>query len=195
MAQHQHGHLTEEQVIHICKSYDNHIMAKFKKDKGGLWYNERLENEVVKRKKYCESRAENKKGKKDISITYDSHMENRNENKDINSISIEVNAFLKRGANSNTMDVRMMVKQWQTAGHTDIMNQLKAMKAFYESNNWTFPNKIETLTERFQDGDWIAQLKDLDPERKAERIQKAINDGKHKPQFDSIGSSAPGALD
>lgn len=87
MAQHQHGHLNENQVIHICKSYDNHIMLKFKKDSGGLWYNERLEIEIDKRKNYVDSRGKNKQGKtktKIISKSYDIHMENRNENRNEN---------------------------------------------------------------------------------------------------------------
>lgn len=87
MAQHQHGHLTENQVIFICKSYDKDVMSKFKKDSAGLWYNERLESEVNKRKKFIESRSKNKEGKtkeKIISKSYENHMENRDRNKDLN---------------------------------------------------------------------------------------------------------------
>ena len=86
MAQHQHGHLTENQVIFICKSYDKDVMSKFKRDSAGLWYNERLEFEANKRKNFVDSRSKNKEGKtkkKIISKTYDSHMENRNENENI----------------------------------------------------------------------------------------------------------------
>lgn len=89
LAQHQHGHLTDNQVIIICKSYDNHVMSKFVKDSAGLWYNERLEIEIIKRKKYTESRSKNKAGKTKeniISESYDPHMENRN--KDIVNITI-----------------------------------------------------------------------------------------------------------
>ncbi len=97
MAQHQHGHLTENQVIFICKSYDNHVMSKFKKDSAGLWFNERLEIEVNKRKNYVESRSRNKEGKtkeKIISFSYDSHMENRNENSiKLNKTEIEKSIF------------------------------------------------------------------------------------------------------
>lgn len=86
MAQHQHGHLTENQVIFICKSYDKDVFSKLKKDSNGLWYNERLEIEVIKRKKYVESRGKNKEGKtkpKNISFSYDPHMENRDINEDV----------------------------------------------------------------------------------------------------------------
>jgi len=81
LAQHQHGHLTDDQVIFISKSYDNHIMSKFVKDSAGLWYNERLESEIIKRKNYTESRSKNKAGKTKeeiISLSYDLHMENKN---------------------------------------------------------------------------------------------------------------------
>ncbi len=87
MAQHQHGHLSENQMIFICKSYDKDIFSKFTKDQKGMWFNERLEIEIEKRKKYVLSRSKNKEGKtkeKIIPLSYDSHMENENEieNKD-----------------------------------------------------------------------------------------------------------------
>jgi uncharacterized protein YdaU (DUF1376 family) len=78
MAQHQLGHLKESHVLQICKSYDNDVMSKFVKDADGLWYNERLENEIVKRKNYSKSRAENRSGKNNISKTHDVDMENKN---------------------------------------------------------------------------------------------------------------------
>jgi uncharacterized protein YdaU (DUF1376 family) len=90
MAQHQHGHLREDQVLFICKTYDKDVMSKFTKDKDGLWYNERLEIEVEKRKNYTASRKNNREGKtkeKNISDSYDPHMENRNENRNIDGIN------------------------------------------------------------------------------------------------------------
>ena len=90
MAQHQHGHLTDKQVIIICKSYDNDVMCKFKKDSEGKFYNERLEIEVIKRKNFIESRSKNKEGKtkpKIISKTSDSLVENRNRNRNTIEIS------------------------------------------------------------------------------------------------------------
>lgn len=97
VAQHQHGHLTENQVIHICKSYDNHVMSKFLKDSEGKWYNERLDIEIDKRKKYSESRANNKRGKKIIQKSYDSHMVNADsisvlDDNTINSLNIKEGA-------------------------------------------------------------------------------------------------------
>lgn len=89
LAQHQHGHLTEKQVIFICKSYDFDILSKFIKDENGLYFNERLESEILRRKSYSESRGNNKKGKnktidndlkdKKGVKSYDNHMETENE--------------------------------------------------------------------------------------------------------------------
>jgi len=169
------------------------IASKFVTD-GVYFWNEKMATVREQRKAFTDSRRKNRL-KRDIpnntSKTLVELVGNGNGN--TNTVVIEVNNFLKRKG-SNTMDVTYMVKQWLNDGHTDIMGQLKAMKAVYESNDWKFPTKIETLTTSFSDGDWIAQLKDLDPERKAERIQKTINDGRHVQQLDTIGSSQPGSL-
>lgn len=87
MAQHQHGHLSENQVLIICKSYDKDVMNKFVKDKDGLWFNERLESEIVKRKEYSVSRSKNRTSKSNISKTHVEHVENENRNKDINELN------------------------------------------------------------------------------------------------------------
>ena len=93
MAQHQHGRLTEKQMLFISKSHDKDIMQKFVKDDSGLFYNVRLESEILKRKEYSLSRSGNRKGKQkknkeDINIiskTYLKDMENENKDKDINN--------------------------------------------------------------------------------------------------------------
>lgn len=89
MAQHQLGHLEEKHMIFICKSYDKDIFSKFDKDSLGLYYNKRLEDEIVKRKKYTESRGKNRSSKNIISNSYDEHMENKN--KDIYIVSNTIN--------------------------------------------------------------------------------------------------------
>lgn len=75
MAQHQHGHLYEKHMIQICKTHDKDIFAKFKQDVNGLYFNQRLEDELVKRKKYSESRSKNRKNK-NISSSHEEDMEN-----------------------------------------------------------------------------------------------------------------------
>lgn len=70
IAQFQNGRLSEKHINIICKSYDEDVMSKFLKDEMGLYYNERLENEIVKRKNYSESRRNNRKNKENISSSY-----------------------------------------------------------------------------------------------------------------------------
>lgn len=87
--QHLHGRLSEKHMMHICKTYDADIFAKFKKDDNGLYYNQRVEDEINKRKNFTDSRKANRISKKTIiSSTYEkhmsSHMENENENENIN---------------------------------------------------------------------------------------------------------------
>lgn len=65
IAQHQIGHLTEKQMLFICGKYDEDIFIKFTKDAQGLFYNERLENEIERRKAYSVSRSKNKTKKTD----------------------------------------------------------------------------------------------------------------------------------
>jgi len=92
-AQHQKGRLNKKDMLNICKTYDQDIFDKFKTDKNGLYYNERLENEVERRKKYSESRRKNRQSKPkiaDTSKTYVPHMETETETETINEIETEV---------------------------------------------------------------------------------------------------------
>lgn len=82
--QHQQGYLTEEDMLHICKSYDEKIFSKFEKDMFGNYHNNRMLKETEKRNKYSESRRNNRLQKTDnnnkICKSYDKHMENENIN-------------------------------------------------------------------------------------------------------------------
>lgn len=91
--QHQKGHLKEKDMLNICKTYDEDIFSKFEQDEEGNYYNERLENEVNKRKAYSESRRNNRKKKvtheedmKNICNSYEEHMGNENVNVNENII-------------------------------------------------------------------------------------------------------------
>ena len=99
--QHQKGHLTEEEIKNICKKNKIFlsVISHFKQDKKGLFYNKRLDREKDKREKYSESRAKNRKKRtedkinisstyENISKTYDAHMENENEDENINNNNI-----------------------------------------------------------------------------------------------------------
>lgn len=81
--QHQQGYLTDDDMLNICKTYDEKIFSKFEKDALGYYYNKRMLLESEKRKSYSDSRRKNRAKKEDnICESYDKHMENINE--DIN---------------------------------------------------------------------------------------------------------------
>ena len=61
--QHQKGHLSEKDMLKICKRYDKDIFEKFVKDEDGKYYNIRLEKEITKRREYSKSRSDNRKNK------------------------------------------------------------------------------------------------------------------------------------
>lgn len=94
MAQHQHGHLSEKQVLFICKTHDTEVLSKFVKDENGMYFNEKLESVINARAKFTESRRNNRLGKKkdnseqqevnNTSNSYVEHMENENEIENIN---------------------------------------------------------------------------------------------------------------
>ena len=88
--QHQKGHLSEKDMLKICKRYDKDIFEKFVKDENGKYYNIRLEKEIEKRSAYSKSRANNRKNKinfENICFSYVKHMENENINININNIN------------------------------------------------------------------------------------------------------------
>jgi len=71
--QHQCGRLSDEDMLKICKTYDKDIYRKFLTDENGMYYNERLENEQIRRSAYSESRKANRLSKIDIK---ENHMSN-----------------------------------------------------------------------------------------------------------------------
>jgi uncharacterized protein YdaU (DUF1376 family) len=91
---HQSGHLSLEDMKNICSNISPKVVAKFRADDNGLYYNERLDAEVLKRKNYSESRRNNRL--KNKPITHDEsyvpvvtgHMENENENINVLSNTI-----------------------------------------------------------------------------------------------------------
>jgi uncharacterized phage protein (TIGR02220 family) len=103
--QHQDGHLSEDDMIEVCGGFDDKIFSKFVKDDDGKYYNERMEAESIKRRRFVESRQKNF-SKNDnehhmdhhTNIHMDAHMgsrkadhtevrmENENRNENINDI-------------------------------------------------------------------------------------------------------------
>lgn len=89
------GSILDKHINNICKTYDKDtiepVLEKFEKDDNG-YFNATLREHLDKRRKYSESRRDNRKtkdSKKDMSNickTYDKHMENENRNENVNNI-------------------------------------------------------------------------------------------------------------
>jgi hypothetical protein len=150
--QHQKGHMIEKDMLQICGTYDEDIFSKFKKDNDGKFYNERLKEEVEKRKAYSESRRNNRKKKEDMiytSKTYDEHMENENENenKDLNK-SKKVASFQK----PTLEQVEEYMKE------RGMSNYASRFHNFYESKGWMVgKNKMK---------DWKAAVRNWEDDKK-----------------------------
>jgi hypothetical protein len=56
---HQKGRMKEETIRFLVGSISDNLKSKFRIDKNGFWYNERLETEIELRNKFTESRREN----------------------------------------------------------------------------------------------------------------------------------------
>lgn len=82
--QHQKGKLTEKDMLSICKAYDVEIWDKFKIE-NGIFLNERMYNETIRRQKFSESRRNNAKStkKQSTSKAYAEHMETETETENI----------------------------------------------------------------------------------------------------------------
>jgi uncharacterized protein YdaU (DUF1376 family) len=62
MLQFNRGHMTNDMIAQTVGQLFGQIQDKFIQDEQGLWFNARLEYEKNRRKKYVESRANNKSG-------------------------------------------------------------------------------------------------------------------------------------
>lgn len=61
--QHQHGPLTEDQMLKICGTYDKDVYEKFPLNSDNKHVNHRLSTEKEKRENYCNSRRKNRLSK------------------------------------------------------------------------------------------------------------------------------------
>jgi uncharacterized protein YdaU (DUF1376 family) len=74
--QHQKGYLTDGDMKSVLTEEDIVIAEKFIKKSDGYWYNEKLTNEIIRRKEYTANRLKNFQKKKDMNTHMNSHMGN-----------------------------------------------------------------------------------------------------------------------
>lgn len=164
--QHQKGHLKEKDMLNICKTYNEEIFSKFKKDEEGNYYNERLEYETNKRKAYSESRRNNRKKKeeketykkdmKNICNSYEEHMENENRNKNINKIKNKDNRGMGEEGKEKSIEL------WEAQFNDFYSNYPKKVKKqdvkkWFEKNkpsNELFSSMLSSLEQFRASTDW-----------------------------------------
>jgi uncharacterized protein YdaU (DUF1376 family) len=100
--QHQKGHLSKRNIDLAVPNVSDFVLAKFKIDENGCYYNERTEEEIQKRNKYIEAQRSNgAKGGRPPKNPKETHglenenpranpSENENENKIINTNIIDI---------------------------------------------------------------------------------------------------------
>lgn len=164
--QHQKGHLKEKDMLNICKTYNEDIFSKFKKDEEGNYYNERLEYEANKRKAYSESRRNNRKKKetyekdmKNICNSYEQHMGNANAN---------ANENRNRNINKNNSKV-----------NDSCVNDLQVIIDFYNENiGLITPYGLEILSSYAEEMDQeliiLAMKKSVEANKRTIQYIKAI---------------------
>jgi hypothetical protein len=56
--EHQNGHLPEADMLSLCKGRDELVFSKFVKDAAGLYYNEEMEKETMRRDNVRRSKSD-----------------------------------------------------------------------------------------------------------------------------------------
>ena len=123
--QHQQGLLNEDDMINICKTYDEKIYKKFIKTDDGFYYNERMKREADRRKNYSESRSKNRKN---ICKSYDKHMETITE------------TITKDKSKDKNIELRTTNFVSEVYSHEEYPKEM--LQKF--CNYWTEPNKSKT---------------------------------------------------
>ena len=117
--QHQQGRLSEQDIQDVCGGVlDDRIFTKFKRDEKGF-YNQRMEDEIIRRKAYSESRRKNKETKtydKDMMNICETHVEHmETETETINRIEIREEIFkreVREFKNYPTETLNEFIEYW-----------------------------------------------------------------------------------
>jgi hypothetical protein len=134
--QHQKGKLSEKDMLSICKAYDNEIWDKFKVQ-DGLYYNERMFNETIRRQKFSESRRNNAKSlkKESTSEAYAEHMETETENRTITineNINIDFEWFWNE-YDKKVGDKQKLKKKWNKLTDQERQNAMNYIDLYKQS--------------------------------------------------------------
>ena len=134
--QHQKGKLSEKDMLSICKAYDSEIWDKFKVE-DGLYYNDRMLNETIRRQKFSESRRNNAKSskKESTSEAYAEHMETETENRTITineNINIDFEWFWNE-YDKKIGEKQKLKKKWNKLTDEERQNAMNYLDLYKQS--------------------------------------------------------------
>jgi len=114
--QHAKGRMSLDFIKKVIPNIQSSVLEKFTIDKDGLYYNERLEYEAIKRAKFTESRRKNlNKPHMDshMVIHMEAHMENENISIDSNdNSSIVSNTIISEKSKKKSTDIVKSADTW-----------------------------------------------------------------------------------
>lgn len=121
--QHQHGHFDESAMQSLCKGNATALIkSKFEIDENGLYYNERLDKEMIKRREHAEKQRQNalKRWECDgiaTAMPLENEIEIRKENKKSSQKKERTNKAQK----VEVLD--LIPKDWPADGFMEIWNE------------------------------------------------------------------------
>jgi len=154
--QHQLGHLPVNHMITVCGTLENPVVSKFKVDDKGLYYNQRMDEEIEKRLTYCNTRSHKglagRKKKsydnhtKTVRQSYGNHTENENDND--NSIGIEVESKNKIKKNKHLDCVLLFEEEFEKLKGLfgdDTDKKIKALNDYIMSTGKKYKSHYHTI--------------------------------------------------
>lgn len=173
--QHQKGHLGEAIILKICGTLDEEILSKFSIDTEGNYFNERMEQEVQKRKKHSAQQSLNAKkrwDKKPVDVCGGNAtampLENENENEDVNEVKVKKGICLLKNSGVTAAQVS------QAFLKTDDLKSADAKFYFDSAFDWSENGNMRK--------DWIATIRSF--------ARRDLRDGKMKVSvFKQVGGS------
>ena len=177
MTQFNRGHMTTHMIGQVVGQNWDKIKDKFKKDKDGLWYNERLDIEKENRQNYTKSRNNNRYGNNQYTEGNDkkpkkkkghmtSHTGGHMEDEDVNNIT-SINT-LNTNSNSNKKEYNTVTdskdSNWETDKNIFISDEQMQMnyKTVYSLSREEvveYINKFITQIELAQDYKDLKELR------------------------------------
>lgn len=183
--QHQQGHLSQEDIINVCGKLDSKVLSKFEKDSSGLYFNKRMEEEIVKRIDFCRVRQVNgsKGGRprnEEKPIGYPvakptgKPTKNLPENENINNTK---NSTMYIHSTTTTTNDKPLTSVCVSSAHTHTPTR-EEVEEYFKEQGYTFAERFycyyqSTAWEGVEDWKSRAALWKLDDDRKAKESEKS----------------------